>query len=53
MIDSALYLLLIVLGNVLPVQEPCYDFLGGAFNMELNNKCKSLIFMYFLHGPIT
>lgn len=45
MIDNALYLLLIVLGNILPLQAPCYDFLGWAFNMELNDKYKSLIFM--------
>lgn len=39
-IDSALYLLLMVLGNVFPVEEHCCDFLHHpfAFNIEWNNK---------------
>lgn len=41
-IDSVLYLLLMALGNVLPVEELCCDFHSWAFNVEFNDKYEKL-----------
>lgn len=41
-IDSALYLLLIALGNVLPAEELCCDVHSWAFNMKFNDKYEKL-----------
>lgn len=51
-IDSALYSLLMVLGNVLPVEELCCDFHSSAFNMEFNEKYEKLMQCLF-HKLIT
>lgn len=45
-IDSALYLLLTVLGNVLPVEELCCDFHSWAFNMEFNDEYEKLMAVF-------
>lgn len=45
-IDSTLYLLLTVLGNVLPVEELCCDFHSWAFNMEFNDEYEKLMAVF-------